>query len=116
MHYQGEPYPECKLVRCTRGAIRDVIVDLRLDSPTYTRWIGVDLTEDNSRALYVPAGFAHGFQTLADNCEVFYQMTEFFHPELARGVRWNDPAFAIDWPLHDPIMSERDATYPDLHR
>lgn len=116
MHYQADPHPEGKLVRCSRGAIRDVIVDLRPDSPTYCQWIGVDLTEQNCRALYIPPGFAHGFQSLAEDSEVFYQMTEAYVGTLARGVRWNDPAFAIEWPLPDPIMSERDATYPDFRK
>jgi dTDP-4-dehydrorhamnose 3,5-epimerase len=114
MHYQADPHPEGKLVRCTRGAIRDVIVDLRPGSPTFRQWIAVDLTQDNASALYVPVGFAHGFQTLCDRSEVLYQMTEVYHPGLARGVRWNDPAFGIEWPLADPILSERDAAYPDF--
>jgi dTDP-4-dehydrorhamnose 3,5-epimerase len=114
MHYQAEPRPEGKLVRCTRGAIWDVIVDLRPDSSNYRRWVGVELTEENGRAVCAPGGFAHGFQTLVDNSEVFYQMTEFHDPELARGVRWDDPAFGIAWPLPHPILSERDAAYPDL--
>ncbi len=114
MHFQAEPYGEVKLVRCTTGAIHDVTIDLRPESPTFKRWIGVELTATNRRTLYVPKGFAHGFQTLEPDSEVLYQMSEFYHPESARGVRWNDPAFGIKWPLPDPIMSDRDRTYPDF--
>lgn len=114
MHFQEKPHEEAKLVRCTRGAIYDVIVDIRKSSPTYKRWTAVELTADNGRMLYVPEGLAHGFQTLEDNSEVFYQMSEMHHPESARGLRWNDPAFAIRWPLPDPIISQRDAQYPDF--
>lgn len=113
LHWQGDPFPEGKLVRCTSGAILDVAVDLRPLSPTYRHWIGVELTGQNGRALYIPPGFAHGFQTLADESEVFYQISERYRPELACGVRWNDPAFDIRWPIADPIMSPRDAAYPD---
>lgn len=116
MHWQADPFAEGKLVRCTRGAIFDVAVDLRPASPTYCRWFGVELTAENARALFIPAGFAHGFQALADQSEVFYQMTEFYHHDLGRGVRWNDPAFGIDWPIADPILSPRDAAYPDFIR
>ena len=114
MHFQCAPHAEAKLVRCTRGGIYDVIVDLRPDSPTFRRWLAVELTDENRRALYVPRGFAHGFQTLADDCEVFYQMSEFYVPDAATGVRWNDPAFAIAWPIANPILSPRDASYPDF--
>jgi dTDP-4-dehydrorhamnose 3,5-epimerase len=114
MHYQDDPLPEPKLVRCARGAIYDVVVDLRRGSPTFRRWLGVELNDDNGRSLYVPPGFAHGFQTLADHCDVFYMMGERYHPELARGVRWDDPAFAITWPIENPILSERDQSYPDF--
>jgi dTDP-4-dehydrorhamnose 3,5-epimerase len=114
MHYQAAPYEEVKLVRCTRGAIYDVVVDLRPDSPTFTRWVAVELTADNHRMLYVPEKFAHGFQTLEDNTEVFYQMSQFYAPEYARGVRWNDLAFGIQWPLAERIISERDHSYPDF--
>lgn len=114
MHYQVEPYPEAKVVRCTIGAIYDVIVDLRSDSPTFRQWVGVELSVENRRALYIPEGFAHGFQTLMDNTEVFYQMSEFFHPECARGVRWDDPAFGIEWPTDDRIVSVRDQDYPEF--
>jgi dTDP-4-dehydrorhamnose 3,5-epimerase len=111
LHYQAEPHAEAKLVRCTRGAIWDVIVDLRKASPTARKWHAVELTAENRRALYMPAGFAHGFQTLADDTEVLYQMSEFYHHESARGVRWNDPAFGIAWPLADPILSKKDESY-----
>lgn len=114
MHFQEKPHEEAKLVRCTRGAIYDVIVDIRKGSPTYKLWTAVELTADNGRMLYVPEGLAHGFQTLEDNSEVFYQMSEMHHPESARGLRWNDPAFAIRWPLASPILSERDARFADF--
>ena len=114
LHYQAPPHEEAKLVRCTRGAIWDVIVDLRAGSKTYLKWFGEELTAENRRALYIPRGFAHGFQTLADDAEVFYQMSEFYHPECARGIRWDDPAIGIRWPLADPIVSERDRGLP-LH-
>ena len=114
MHWQSEPKPEGKLVRCQRGAIYDVALDLRPRSPTYLLWFGVELNEDNARALYVPEGCAHGFQTLRDRSDVFYQMTEAYDGALARGARWNDPAFGIAWPLADPILSPRDSSYPDF--
>ena len=113
MHWQCAPREEVKLVRCTTGAIYDVIIDLRPTSPTYLRYLAVELTRSDRRALYVPRGFAHGFQTLSDDCEVLYQMSECFAPEHARGARWNDPAFAIEWPIPDPIILDRDNTYPD---
>ena len=114
MHFQQRPHEEAKLVRCTRGAIYDVIVDIRKDSPTCKRWIAVELSAENRRMLYVPQGCAHGFQTLDDNCEVFYQMSEFFDPDLTRGIRWNDPALGIHWPLAQLTISPRDAQYPDI--
>jgi dTDP-4-dehydrorhamnose 3,5-epimerase len=114
LHWQAEPHPEGKLVRCARGAIFDVAVDLRPGSPTLHRWVGAELTARNGRALFIPPGFAHGFQTLADDSEVFYQMTEAYHGALSRGARWNDPAFAIAWPLPDPILSERDLIHPPV--
>ena len=112
LHWQAAPHAEAKLVRCTRGAIWDVIVDLRQGSPTARQWHAVELTADNRHSLYIPAGFAHGFQTLADDSEVLYQMSAFYHPESARGVRWDDPVFAIRWPLKDPVMSPRDRAFP----
>lgn len=114
MHYQTNPYEEAKLVRCTRGAIYDVIIDLRSDSSTFMRWVAVELTADNRRMLYIPEKFAHGFQTLEDSTEVFYHMSEFYAPEYARGVRWNDPAFGIRWPGAERIISHKDRQYPDF--
>jgi dTDP-4-dehydrorhamnose 3,5-epimerase len=114
MHYQIPPHEEAKLVRCTAGAIYDVIVDLRQPSSTYLRSVGAVLSADNRRAMYVPEGFAHGFLTLSDLSEVFYQMSEFYAPEAARGIRWNDPALAIDWPGPVVVISERDRTYQDF--
>jgi dTDP-4-dehydrorhamnose 3,5-epimerase len=114
LHYQLAPKAETKLVRCTRGAIYDVIVDLRPESKSYRQWFGAELASTNHRALFVPEGFAHGFQTLEDDAEVFYQMSEFYSPEHARGARWNDPALAIRWPLPVQSISDRDASYADL--
>jgi dTDP-4-dehydrorhamnose 3,5-epimerase len=114
LHYQDTPREEAKLVRCTCGAIYDVIVDIRRASPTFKRWAAFELTAENRRMIYVPEGFAHGFQTLEDGCEVFYQMSETYRPELARGIRWNDPILAIRWRLENPIVSARDAGYPDF--
>jgi dTDP-4-dehydrorhamnose 3,5-epimerase len=116
MHYQAPPHEEAKLVRCTMGAIHDVIIDLRPTSPTYKLYVAVLLTAENRRMLYVPEGFAHGFQTLVDDTEVFYQMSEFHSPAHARGVRWDDPAFAIAWPPDDRIINDRDRSYPDFTR
>lgn len=114
VHYQSPPHGEAKVVRCTSGAIHDVIVDLRRDSHTYGRWIGVELSAQNSRILYIPKGCAHGFQTLVDNSEVFYQMSAFFHAECAAGIRWNDPVFNVSWPGEVCVISERDKSYPDF--
>lgn len=115
MHYQLAPHAEAKLVSCTRGAIYDVIIDLRPTSPTFKQWVGVELTGENHHQLFIPEGFAHGFQTLMDNCEVFYQMFALYHAESARGVRWDDPAFAIEWRTGAGLhISERDRTYPDF--
>jgi dTDP-4-dehydrorhamnose 3,5-epimerase len=114
MHYQSAPYEEAKLVRCTRGAIYDVTIDLRPDSPTFKQWTATELTVENHRMLYASEGFAHGFQILEDDTEVFYQMSEFYHPESARGVRWDDPAFGIAWPLEVSTISARDRQYPDF--
>jgi dTDP-4-dehydrorhamnose 3,5-epimerase len=114
LHFQAAPHEEAKLVRCTRGAVWDVVVDLHEGSATRWRWYAVELTADNRRAVYVPEGFAHGFQTLADDTEVLYQMSEFYHPSLARGVRWDDPRLGIRWPVPAPILSQRDRSYPPL--
>jgi len=114
LHYQSAPCAEAKLIRCTMGAIYDAIVDLRPGSPTRGRYFGAVLTADNHRALYVPEGFAHGFLTLAVDSEVLYQMSEYYHPEAAGGVRWNDPAFGIAWPDRPVVISDRDASYPDF--
>lgn len=106
MHYQTAPFAEAKLVRCTMGEIYDVIIDLRRDSQTFRQWISVELTAENRRALYVPEDFAHGFQTLTDNTEVFYQMSEFYHPECMHGVRWDDPVFGVQWPIQSIIYGK----------
>lgn len=114
LHYQGAPYQEAKLVRCTKGAIYDVVLDLRTQSPTFRDWVAITLTAADRNMVYVPEGCAHGFLTLEDNTEVFYQMSEAYHEELSRGVRWNDPAFQIVWPEKVEVISERDRTYPDF--
>ncbi len=115
LHFQAPPHAEAKLVRCIRGAVHDVIVDLRPSSPTFRRWIAVELSAENRRALYIPKGFAHGFQTLVDETELFYQHSEPHAPGFERGVRWNDPAFAIEWPFAEsPILSEKDRAWPDF--
>lgn len=114
MHYQAKPFEEAKLIRCTRGAIHDLIVDIRPDSPTFREYVGFLLTADNRSLLYVPEGFAHGFLTLEDDTEVFYQMSEFHAPDHARGFRWDDPGFRIKWPGDVKVISERDETYPDF--
>ena len=114
MHYQSFPYQEGKIVRCTHGGIYDVIIDLRENSPSFCQWHAVELTAMNRRMLYVPENFAHGFLTLTDNAEVFYQMTHFYSPGAASGVRWDDPAFDINWPATDIVISERDRSYPDF--
>ncbi len=114
MHFQADPYPETKLIRCASGAIFDVLVDVRPTSPTFGQWQGFELTSSNHTMLYVPGGFAHGYQTLVDNCEVFYQMSEFYQPDLARGVRYDDPDIGVVWPLANPILSPKDLTLPRL--
>ena len=114
LHFQARPHEEAKLVRCTRGSIYDVIVDIRRESPTFRQWVGVELTADTGRMIYIPEGFAHGFQTLEDASELFYQMSEMHHPECARGLRWNDPALGIRWPIAEPVVSRRDAQYADF--
>ena len=108
MHYQIPPFEEAKIVSCTKGSIYDVVVDLRRDSPTYRYWHAEKLSADSYRMLYIPKGCAHGFQTLEDDTRVYYQMTEFFHPDCARGVRWDDPAIKIDWPISGIIVSKKD--------
>jgi dTDP-4-dehydrorhamnose 3,5-epimerase len=114
LHYQAAPHQEAKLVRCTRGAICDVVVDLRVQSPTFKGWISANLTAANRHMLYVPEGCAHGFLTLEDETEVFYQMSAAYNSESARGVRWDDPAFRIEWPATVELISERDRTYPNF--
>jgi dTDP-4-dehydrorhamnose 3,5-epimerase len=114
MHYQLPPHAEAKLVRCTRGAIYDVIVDLRRDSNTFMKWYSVELTAENWAALYIPKGFAHGFQTLADDTEVFYQMSEFYAPESASGFHWKDPQIDIYWPFNISVISQKDQSLLDL--
>ena len=113
MHYQTAPHTEAKLVRCTRGALYDVIIDLRRNSPTYLKWYSAELTAENRIAFYVPKGFAHGFQTLVDDTEVFYQMSEFYAPEASGGIRWNDPLIKIQWPEAPTTVSSKDQVYPD---
>ncbi|HEX5141060.1 MAG TPA: dTDP-4-dehydrorhamnose 3,5-epimerase, partial [Dehalococcoidia bacterium] len=112
MHYQAPPYAEVKLVRCTRGAIYDVIIDIRPESQTFRRWLSVELNEDNHDTLYIPEGFAHGFQTLEDGAEVYYQHSEFYTPGAERGLRYNDPAFGIAWPLPVASINPRDESWP----
>ena len=112
MHFQVAPHAETKLVRCTRGAIYDVVLDLRPQSATFRRWVAVELSAENGLMLYIPEGLAHGFQTLADNAEVFYQMTDYYAPEFTRGVCWNDPAFAIKWPMPPEVISDKDREHP----
>lgn len=114
MHFQAEPKPEIKLIRCAAGKIYDVVLDVRRNSPTFGKWEGFELSAENRRQLYVPAGFAHGFQCLSDNSEVFYQMSEFFVPELGRGIRWNDPFFQVSWPLEATVISSKDRQFPDF--
>jgi len=114
MHYQAPPFEEDKLIRCTMGAIYDVIIDLRSGSETFMKWFAAELSAENRKMIYVPKGFAHGFQTLIDNTEVFYQTSEFHVPEAASGVRWNDPKFNIIWPINNPTMSLRDKNFEDF--
>jgi len=113
MHYQIAPYAETKLVRCIRGALYDVIIDLRSESPTYMQWLGVELTAENYRMLYVPEGFAHGFQTLVDNTEATYQVSQFYTPGAEGGVRYDDPAFGIEWPIDVQVISDKDRSWPN---
>jgi len=113
MHYQVEPNQESKLIRCTKGAIYDVIIDLRPNSPTYKKWLGVELTAENYNMLYVPEDFAHGFQTLEDDTEVVYQVSQFYSPQSERGVRYNDPAFGIRWPIEVQVVTDKDKNWAD---
>lgn len=114
MHYQESPYAETKLVRCTQGAIYDVIVDIRPESPTFKQWIGVELSSSNHRMLFVPQHFAHGFMTLVDDSEVTYQVSQVYHPGSERGLRYNDPALGIVWPQAVNVISDKDAAWPDM--
>jgi dTDP-4-dehydrorhamnose 3,5-epimerase len=114
MHYQAEPKPEIKLIRCSAGAVFDVVVDVRKSSKTFGQWAAFELTTTNRKMLYVPGGFAHGFQCLVNDCELFYQMSESYFPDLARGVRWDDPQIGIKWPISDAALSERDRNLPLL--
>jgi dTDP-4-dehydrorhamnose 3,5-epimerase len=114
MHYQGAPHEEHKLVRCTAGAVFDVMVDIRDSSPTYRRWFGTELTGANRRSVFIPPGFAHGFVSLTDHAEVYYMISVAHAPQVSRGFRWNDPAFAIEWPVVPTVISSRDASYPLL--
>ena len=116
MHYQVEPKAEAKLVRCTRGSVHDVIIDVRPESTTCYQWVSVKLSADNHRMLYIPEGFAHGFQTLEDDTEIFYQMSELYSPEHAHGLRWDDPVFGIDWPLENKIISDKDKSHPLIRK
>lgn len=115
MHYQAEPHGEVKLVRCMKGAIYDVVIDLREQSSTYLGWLGVELNDENRDMLYIPKGFAHGFLTLRDNTEVFYQMSEFYKPDAARGLKYDDPTFNIQWPIAVQEIAEKDRAWPDFH-
>ena len=114
MHYQKSPFEETKLVRCTKGAIYDVIIDIRPDSPTYKQWTGVELTADNYKMLFVPKNFAHGFITLSDDTEVTYLVSQFYSPGSELGIRWNDPHIAIQWPMDVEVISDKDANWPDF--
>jgi dTDP-4-dehydrorhamnose 3,5-epimerase len=114
MHFQVHPHEEAKLIRCVRGAIYDVIIDLRPDSPTFKQWTGVELTQDNYKMVYIPEGFAHGYLTLTDDTEVYYNVTAFYAPGAEKGIRWNDSSFQIRWPITPLIISEKDASHPDF--
>ena len=115
MHYQLAPKSEAKLVRCIRGSVYDVVLDLRPESPTFGRWFGQELSADNRLAMYVPKGCAHGFLTLEDNTEIFYFVSEYYSKEFERGIRWNDPAFNISWPFEPAVISEKDKNHPDFN-
>jgi dTDP-4-dehydrorhamnose 3,5-epimerase len=116
MHLQEKPFEETKIVRCTKGKIFDVIIDLRSNSKTYKKWISIELNSNNSKMIYIPEGFAHGFQTLEDNSEVFYQISEFYHPEYSKGIKWNDEEFGIQWPLRNSSISEKDLSYTPFNK
>lgn len=113
LHFQAAPHTEVKVVRCTRGSMFDVIVDLRPESPSYKRWFGIELSADNHKMLYVPEGCAQGYITLEDNTEMYYNTTEFYHPETASGVRFDDPEFGIEWPMAPAVISDQDRSWPD---
>jgi dTDP-4-dehydrorhamnose 3,5-epimerase len=113
MHYQIKPHAEVKIIRCTKGAIYDVMIDLRPESPTFRQWFSAELTEENHHMLYIPECFAHGYQALTPKTEIFYHVSAFYHPESERGIRWDDPAFGIEWPLQTAILSRKDRSYPD---
>ena len=116
MHYQASPHGQAKIVRCTRGAIFDVAIDLRPDSATFKQWVGFELTAENRSMLYLPGDCGHGFQTLVDDTEVFYKVSQPYHPDSGRGVRWNDPAFGIEWPeVGQRVLIQRDQAYPDFN-
>ena len=114
MHYQTSPYAEVKIIRCTQGSLYDVIIDLRPNSKTFKKWFGIELNPENHKSLYVPEGFAHGHQTLKDETELFYQVSQVYMPKYEGGVRWNDPNFQIKWPIKDPIISEKDSSWKDF--
>lgn len=114
IHYQNNPKPQIKLVRCTRGAVKDVVVDLRKDSPSFCRWLAVELSAENRRQLWIPSGFGHAFLTLTDHCEVLYKVDEFYEPALDRAIRWDDREISIDWGIRDPIISAKDTHAPNL--
>lgn len=114
IHFQNNPKPQIKLVRCTRGAVKDVVVDLRRDSPTFCDWLAVELSAENRRQLWIPSGFGHAFLTLTDHCEVFYKVDEFYAPTLDRAIKWNDNEIAVDWGVENPIISEKDINAPSL--
>ncbi|MCX7999615.1 MAG: dTDP-4-dehydrorhamnose 3,5-epimerase [Leptospiraceae bacterium] len=115
LHYQLAPFSETKIVRCIKGSIYDVILDLREDSPTFGKWFAAELTSENRKMMYVPKGFAHGFLTLTDDVEAFYMVTEFYNPKAERGIRWNDPKFKIEWPFEPLVLSEKDRNWQDFN-
>jgi dTDP-4-dehydrorhamnose 3,5-epimerase len=114
MHLQSKPVEEAKVIQCTKGAIYDVAVDLRAESPTFKQWVAVELTAENKKMLFIPEGLAHGCQTLVDECEVLYFMSEFYEPKYSKGVLWNDPLFEINWPIDDPTLSDKDKIWPSF--